>query len=488
MLGTLIQKELKAILLSPKFVATFATCALLILLSVFVGVQEYHAAVKQYDAAVQLVEQDLREASSWMGLNNKIYRRPDPMQIFVSGVNNDIGRLSSVSTFDTIKLRSSIYSTDTIFAVFRYIDFVFIVQVVLSLFAILFTYDAVNGEREAGTLQLTFSNAVPRAQYILAKFIGSWLGLVIPLLIPVMFGLLLVLFYRVPLTGGHWAQLSTLLGASILFFTFFMAFGILVSTLTRHSAVSFLVSLVAWVAFVLIIPRAGVMTASQFVAVPTVAEIEGKQDGFEKAQWEKHREDMQKKWREREAAMQSMNEKEREAYRDEHEWEWLEQDDKDRKQMQKDINAFTQQLQEEARNRKAEQQRLAFTLSRFSPASAYQLAALNLAGTDAGLKTRYEDAMQNYRTAFNEYADQKQKASGGAGGFRIEINSNTGIKIGNDRDKGTLDLSDMPKFTPPEHTYAAAIAPTLVDFGLLGLFTLAAFTGAFVRFLRYDVR
>ncbi|MGH7456090.1 MAG: ABC transporter permease subunit, partial [bacterium] len=78
MLGTLIQKELKAILLSPKFVATFATCAVLILLSIFVGIQEYHAAVKQYDAAVQIVEQDLREASSWMGLNNKVYRKPDP--------------------------------------------------------------------------------------------------------------------------------------------------------------------------------------------------------------------------------------------------------------------------------------------------------------------------------------------------------------------------------------------------------------------------
>lgn len=489
MLGTLIQKELKSILLSPKFVATFATCALLILLSVFVGVQEYRAAVKQYEAAVQIVEQDLREASSWMNLNNKIYRRPDPMQIFVSGVNNDIGRLSAVSSFDTIKLRSSIYSTDTIFAVFRYIDFIFIVQVVLSLFAILFTYDAVNGEREAGTLQLTFSNAVPRAQYILAKFAGSWLGLVIPLLVPVMLGLLLVLIYRVPLTGAHWAKLSTLLGASVLFFTFFMAFGIFVSTVTRHSAVSFLVSLVAWVALVLIIPRAGVMAAGQLVEVPTVAEIEGKQDGFEKAQWEKHREDLQKKWRAREAAMQGMTEKEREAYRDEKEWEWLEQDDKDRKQMQKDINAFTQQLQEEARNRKAEQQRLAFTLSRFSPASAYQLAALNLAGTDAGLKTRYEDAMQNYRTAFNEYADKKAKADGGmAGGFRISISSETGIKFGGDRDKGTLDLSDMPKFTPPEHPYAAALAPTLVDFGLLGLFTLAAFAGAFVRFLRYDVR
>jgi len=488
MLGILIQKELKSILLSPKFVATFATCASLILLSVFVGIQEYRAAVKQYDAATQLVEQDLREASSWMGLNNKVYRRPDPMQIFVSGVNNDVGRLSSISSFDTIKLRSSIYSTDTIFAVFRYIDFVFIVQVVLSLFAILFTYDAVNGEREGGTLQLTFSNAVPRAQYIFAKFIGSWLGLVIPLLIPVMLGLLLVLLYRVPLASAHWAKLSSLLGVSILFFTFFMAFGILVSTLTRQSAVSFLISLVAWVAFVLIIPRAGVMAAGQFVAVPTVAEIEGQQDGFEKDQWENHRHDMEERWRKREAAMQGMNEKEREAYRDEHEWEWLEEEDKERKQLQKNLNAFAQQLTEDSRNRKAGQERLAFTLSRFSPVSAYQLAALNLAGTDAGLKTRYEDAMNNYRTAFTEFAEKKQKESGGAGGLRIEVNTDTGIKINSDRDKGTLDLSGMPKFTPPEHTYATAIAPTLIDFGLLGLYTLAAFAGAFVRFLRYDVR
>jgi len=486
MLRTLIQKELKAILLSPKFVATFATCAVLILLSVFVGIQEYRAAVRQYEAATQLAAQDLREASSWMAVNTRAFRPPDPMQIFVSGVNNDVGRLARINSFETVKLRGSIYSEDTIFAVFRFIDFVFIVQVVLSLFAILFTYDAVNGEREGGTLQLTFSNAIPRPQYILAKFIGSWLGLVIPLLIPIMLGVLLVMLYRIPFTGVHWAKLSSLLGVSMLYFTFFIAFGIWVSTLARNSAVSFLLSLVAWVALVLIIPRAGVMAAGQLVPIPTVAEIEGQQDGFEKNRWEKHRQDLQE--RRREAAMAGMNEKEREAYRDEHEWEWLEEDDKDRKQIQKDLSAFAQQLNENLRNRKAEQERLGFTLSRFSPVSAYQLAALNHAGTGVNLKSRYEDAMQNYRTTFTEYAEKKQKESGGMGGIRIEFNTNTGLKIGGDRDRGTLDLSDLPKFTPPEHTYAAAIAPTLIDFGLLGLYTLAAFAGAFVRFLRYDVR
>ena len=46
MLSTLVIKELKAILLSPKFAATFAVASVLILLSVFIGIREYRAAVQ----------------------------------------------------------------------------------------------------------------------------------------------------------------------------------------------------------------------------------------------------------------------------------------------------------------------------------------------------------------------------------------------------------------------------------------------------------
>ena len=49
MFGTLFEKELKAILLSPKFVATFGVCTILILLSVFVGIKEYGASRAQYE-------------------------------------------------------------------------------------------------------------------------------------------------------------------------------------------------------------------------------------------------------------------------------------------------------------------------------------------------------------------------------------------------------------------------------------------------------
>jgi len=460
----LIEKELKSILQSPKFIGTFAVFAILILMSIYIGIQEYRAAVRQYERASQLAEQELRERTSLGGLNVRVHRKPDPMQIFASGVHNDIGRSSNVNAVDAVKLTHSVYSDDPIFAVFRFVD------------------------SENGTLKLVFSNALPRAKYVLAKFIGSWLGLIVPLLIPILLGLLLILLHNIPMTSDHWARVSGLLGASFLYLTFFVAFGILVSTLTRRASVSFLTALVAWVAFVLIIPRAGTMAAAQLVPVPSAAEIEGQQDGFAKVRWQQHMAALEQRWQKRNAEMAGMTEAEQEAHRDAHLWNWMEEDDAARRQTQREINEFSRKLHEDLRHRRAQQERLALGLSRFSPAAAFQLTAMNLAGTNIDLKTRYEDALQTYRTWFTDYRDKKEKETGGRSGVRVTISSETGLQIDTGRDRGTLDLSDMPRFDAPDYTLKDAFGPIIADFGLLALYTLAAFAGAFVRFLRHDVR
>lgn len=488
MLKLLIEKELRAILFSPKFAATFAVCAILLLLSVFIGINEYNTAMKQYETARSLADQELREQTSYMSLGTRVFRQPDPMQIFVAGVHNDIGRLSGISSSSEVKLTNSIYSDDPIYAVFRFIDFAFIFQIVLSLFAILFTYDAINGERETGTLQLTFANAIPRAHYILAKFAGTWLGLLLPLLVPILLALLLVLLYGVPLQGEHWGKIAALLGVSLLYFTFFIVFGILVSALTRRSSTSFLFALVTWVVFVLIVPRAGVMLAGQLVPVPSVAEIEGKRNAFEKARWQQHMDEMAERWRQRNSGIANMTPQQREAFRDEHSWEWMKEDEKARKLIEEEIGDYSRRLNEELRNRKAVQERLGFLLSRFSPASAYQLAASSLAGTNIDLKDMYEAAMQDYRKAFRDFRERKMQESGGSSGVRIMISSDGGFQMSGDRSKGTLDLAGMPQFAPPQHTLAAGLVPSLADFGLLAIYSLLAFAGAFRAFLRYDVR
>ena len=125
------------------------------------------------------------------------YRQPDPLQIFVSGVNNDVGRFSNVNREHGVKLQNSSYSDDPIFAVFRNIDFTFIITIVLSLFAIMFTYNSINGEKEEGTLRLVFSNSISRAEFIGSKIVGSWLGLVVPLLIPILMSFLFILILNV---------------------------------------------------------------------------------------------------------------------------------------------------------------------------------------------------------------------------------------------------------------------------------------------------
>ena len=489
MLSTIIQKELKTILLSPKFPATFGVCALLLMLSTYVGVKEYKAASAQAAGARQLVEQEQREATTWADLGNRVFREPDPMQVFVAGVHNDIGRLSDVSAMEGIKLTHSIYSDDPIFAVFRFIDFAFIVQVVLSLFAILFTYDAINSELEGGTLALTFSNAVPRARYIGGKLIGAWVGLVAPLSIPVMLSVMIVMLSGVPFQQGHWIRFAALVGVSLLYFTFFILLGVFISALTKRSSVSFLFSLVVWIALVLIVPRAGVMAAGQFVRVPTVAELDGQIAAFSKDRWARQMEEMEKRWIARNAAMQGMSGAERDAYREQHEWAWLEEDDAGRKEVQKDIDRQSAKYTEDMRNRRQQQVLLGLALSRFSPASSFVLAAMQLAGTDVDLKTHYEDAMQSYRQIFNSYREKKQQESGsGGGGIRITVDSERGFSFSAPREAGMLDLSDMPRFETPKTSLGACIGPALADFGFLAVAGLLAFAGAVIAFLRYDVR
>ena len=71
------------------------------------------------------------------------------------------------------------------------IDWVFI-GMLMSFFAILFTFDAVAGERSSGTLSLMMSNTVSRGQVLLGKYLGAFLTLMVPLVIGILMNLLLV--------------------------------------------------------------------------------------------------------------------------------------------------------------------------------------------------------------------------------------------------------------------------------------------------------
>lgn len=487
MFWILVQKELKSIIQSPKFIASFLTFSILILLSFYTGIKEYKDFEKNYNTAISLIETNLAQADNWMKVQYSAFREPNPMQIFATGVNNDIGRFSQVSKWVPIKLSHSVYNDDPIFAVFRYIDFTFIVTIVLSLFAILFTYDSINGERENGTLKLVFSNSIPRNKFILAKFTGSWLGLVVPVTIPVLIGFLLMILWGVPLTGADWVKIVILLFTSLLYFTFFIVLGILVSALTRHSSTSFLILLVLWIGFVFIIPRVGVMVAGQFINVPANAELESQRVAFQQQGWKKYSDEMQTVWKDRSEKMKSMSEAQQEQYRKDNELAWMEESDKAMKKKEAEDNVFFERITENARNKRTQLEKLALTLSRFSPASAYQLAVMNLSGTELEMYQRYQTAMKDFRDKYNAFIEKKQKESGGFGGFRISFSSKGGFSFDDGRGK-SIETKDMPKFSYPKESVAAAIAPSIIDMAIIILLSLGAFAGAYISFLKYDLR
>ena len=478
MLWILIEKELKSIIKSPKFAATFGVCAVLILLSFFIGIQEYRASVAQYDSAIQLVDQTLSEASNPRQLVHPVYRRPDPMQIFVSGVSYDIGRTSNISKFEDVKIEQSPYSDDPIFAVFRFLDFAFIVHVVLSLLAIVFTYDAVNGERERGTLRLVLSNSVPRAHYLFSKLVGLWIGLTAPILLSMLFGVLLLLIFRIPMQEIAWIKLMSLFGVSVLYYSFFITAALFVSSITRRSSDSFLVLLILWVCLVLIVPRGATMAAEQFVVVPSVADLQSQKDRYVmESGWETNKK-MKELWPWQEITA-SMSDEETAEYWKVNQARWTAFTDSLYEESTARIAEFNRQLNENRRNLQTEQERLAFHLSRFSPASLYKLVAMNLCGTNTSMKTRYEERMYRYREAFIAYQDSELKI--------------WQEKWARQRETGVVDNTPyephgMPRFEPPTEEVTEVFRSSIIDFGILSIYTIIAFAGAFVAFLRYDVR
>jgi hypothetical protein len=160
-----------------------------------------------------------------------------------------------------------------------------------------------------------------------------------------------------------------------------------------------------------------------------------------------------------------------------------------RAEMELDIEENNRRVNENLRNAKSEQERLAFLVSRISPASAFKLTAMNLGGTNTSMKNRYEDQMLVYRNDYNAYINSKWQA---------EQEEQARILAGQRQGGGAtlvfagsgnqaIDTSDMPQFTASQQSVAEVIQASLVDFGLLAMLTLLAFSGAFLAFIRYHL-
>lgn len=470
MLRDIIKKEIQDTIMSPRFVFTFLLCTILILLAVYTGINNYQAELKEYSAAVALNKKNLESQQGYgqlATLGTKINRKPQVLSTIVSGVWEAVGRVATVNIAYDPNMTESKYSSNPIFAVFGPLDLSFIVKIVLSLFAILFTYDAIVGEKERGTLKLALSNKVPRDRLILGKAIGGFVSLLIPLVIPMVIGLLLLMVYpNISLVGQDWTRIALIFLMFLLYLSVFFTLGLFVSARTSRSSTSFLLLLFIWVTFVTVIPKAAVMIASQIRPIPSVHEITAQKDAY--------LQEIQKEaFAERTEYLKNNPHPGKENPEAVKKWE-------------EDIRKWAEDLQQELtgkideRNATIErdyqakmqqQQSLAVNLSRISPTSAMMFGAMSLAGTGVNEHERFLSSVRTYKPIFTKWVNEKMMQGDIFGGQPTKP-----------------DLADMPQHEFIPEALGDSFKRVLPDTILMIFLIILFFVGAYVSFLRYDVR
>ena len=179
MLLTLIQKEVLHHILSVRFVALLLMCLVLIPLTLSINYRNYRQNLVNYQEAVKLANIEETTVNPKMPLEpevevSKLFLKPTPLSVFANGLGDALPSYLGM-TRNGVTLGPPVLFSAPHSYLLGHLDFLFLVGTVFSLLALLFTFDAVAGERETGTLRITLANSLPRDFFLWSKLIGGYL-------------------------------------------------------------------------------------------------------------------------------------------------------------------------------------------------------------------------------------------------------------------------------------------------------------------------
>ena len=261
-------KEFYNNLVSARFTIGFLLCLLLIPFTMIVSINDYSSQVRAYDMENKQADENTKQVRVYSALRPEIVRPPEPLSIFSRGVSYQVGNRVKIQ-FGELPLlaggRSSVRENPLLNAFFS-LDFSTVIAIIMSLLALLFTYDSCTGEREQGTLRLVFVGSIRRSTVLLGKVIGIFLTLVPIILFCYAMSALIILFHpAVSFSFAEWIRIGLMFLLSLLFLALFMALGLFVSSRVRLSSTSIIVCLFLWVAFMFVVPNAAVYTVKSFI-------------------------------------------------------------------------------------------------------------------------------------------------------------------------------------------------------------------------------
>ena len=266
MLMTLIQKEMMHHILSARFVALLLMCLLLVPLTLHINYSNYRQNLVDYQEAIKRANIEEAEVNPKSPPEpevevSKVFLKPTPLSVFANGLENVLPSYLGMTRNGITQGPDALIASPLSYLL-GHLDLLFVVGTVFSLLALLFTFDAVAGEREAGTLRITLANALPRDLFLWSKLIGGYFVFVVPFLVSFIFGLLLIVWQGFPLGESDiFPRVLGLILVSLLYIAVFFAIGTVISIYLDSAKTALIIAFTVWVFAVLITPRVGFLAA-----------------------------------------------------------------------------------------------------------------------------------------------------------------------------------------------------------------------------------
>ncbi|MCD6506256.1 ABC transporter permease subunit [Candidatus Poribacteria bacterium] len=287
MLLTLIRKEFLLNIMTARFLVAVILCEALIISSVFILRGNTLQRQSRYVKNLQSHNETLEGIKVFSQLRPIIDRPPSPLGFMCIGVEGEVGDAAMISYDDVPHELLSLQGGDNpLLAVFSPIDIARVIQVVLSLLAVLLVYDSISGERERGTLSLSLSNPIPRGTLMLGKYLGGMATLTASLLFGLLSGLLIVLLLpSVPLNGEDWVRIGLIFISSLLYLSFWVTLGLFISARSSRSSTSLMVSLFLWLTLVVLLPDGMMYLAGQLRPIQDRSTVDAKVEALNREMW-----------------------------------------------------------------------------------------------------------------------------------------------------------------------------------------------------------
>ena len=459
MTWTLIKKEMLDQILSIRFTVSLVLALLFLIASTYMLTTDTSWSRRQLFTGFKLKEHFYTNKYSWYWLTRDI----PSLRVLVTGLNENLTLNASCEAWKGPQFennRNFVHNPNRY--LFARLDFVFFFNIVGSLRAFAFAYDAISGERQRGTLRLVLANAISRPLILLTKLFGIYLSFVISL-IPALIGVILLLYLQPDLdfSRSDWQATLLLFLLAMLYLCAFFMLGLFVSCVTSDPKTTLTALITLWVMLVLVIPNFSPFLAAKLHPISSVHEVRAQMNQFYNGIHQQTREEIDEFMEQHGRDRSAWNDSERKAYG----FIW----DKHRHKTMGTSVGEPLKIQETFINEAEAQAKLSQRMSFISPSAAFVLIASDVARTGIQSEHAFRRAVLRYR---RDYAAHVEKYLQVTGDYSIFMH---------------IHRADPPDFAPPEYSAPQALAAHLPHFMFIVFSSFLLFFGAQIAFIRNQI-